>query len=357
MAREWQARREEEARRSSFVAAAAFWCLVFALFFSAPSHAQTSGLSDVLPSAPEPQQTYGNIRGSVFDQNGAPVVAADIRIRNSDGALIQQVQSDEEGHFFIGHIPSGAFQLTVTDAGFSTQTMAVTVRGDQSTVVPQIKLLLATQVTEVRVTPPREEIAQMQLKEQEHQRIFGIIPNFYVTYEGDAVPLSARQKFNLALKATTDPTIFLGIGIIAGTDQAGDRFNQFGQGAEGYAKRYGASFANFNSGLWIGGAILPSLLKQDPRYFYRGTGTKRSRLYYALSRTVICKGDNGKWQPNYSSIGGDFAAAGLSNAYIPTNNHATLTLGNAGVALLASASINVFEEFVLSRVTSRKISH
>jgi hypothetical protein len=139
-------------------------------------------------------------------------------------------------------------------------------------------------------------------------------------------------------------------------DQATNRFSGYGQGAQGYAKRYGASYANFASGLWIGGAILPSILKQDPRYFYKGTGSKRSRFLYAVSRPFICKGDNQRWQPNYSSVLGDLAAGGLSNLYIPERDRhgAALTFENAGIALGTSAAINVLQEFVLRRPTSKR---
>ncbi len=206
------------------------------------------------------------------------------------------------------------------------------------------------------MTPPPEEIAQEQFKDEINQRVFGIVPNFYVTYDGPAAPLTPKKKFQLALKASTDPVSFSAISIIAGVNQASDRFSGYGQGWDGYAKRYGASYINFASGLFIGGAVLPSILKQDPRYFYKGTGTKRSRLLYAVSRTVICKGDNQRWQPNYSSVFGDLAAGGLSNLYIPERDRhgARLTFENAGIAMGTTAVINVLQEFVLRKITLKR---
>jgi hypothetical protein len=155
------------------------------------------------------------------------------------------------------------------------------------------------------------------------------------------------------VKALTDPVILVSIGVIAGVDQADDRFSGYGQGAQGYAKRYGASYGNSATNLFIGGAILPSILKQDPRYFYKGTGTKRSRFLYAISRTFICKGDNQRWQPNYSSVLGDLAAGGISNLYIPERDRhgAALTFENAGIALGSTAVINVLQEFLLRKIT------
>ena len=140
---------------------------------------------------------------------------------------------------------------------------------------------------------------------------------------------------------------------MAGLDQAGDRWGAYGQGAQGYAKRYGASYANLATETFIGGAILPSLLKQDPRYFYKGSGSKRSRILYAIANAVICKGDDGHWQANYSSILGSLAAGGISNLYYPPKNRdgAELTFENALIGIGESAAANIFQEFVVRRLT------
>ena len=206
------------------------------------------------------------------------------------------------------------------------------------------------------VSPSTEEIAREEFKDLEQQRVLGIVPNYYVSYIGEAAPLTPKRKFELALKAITDPVTVVAVAAVAGVDQATNRFSGYGQGGQAYAKRFGASYANFASGLWIGGAVLPSILKQDPRYFYKGTGTKRSRFLYAVSRPFICKGDNQRWQPNYSSVFGDLAAGGLSNLYIPARDRhgAALTFENAGIALGTSAVINVLQEFVLHRITSKR---
>ena len=105
----------------------------------------------------------------------------------------------------------------------------------------------------------------------------------------------------------------------------------------------------------IGGAVLPSLFKQDPRYFYKGTGTTRSRVLYAVSMSVICKGDNGHWQLNYSGILGGLAAGGISNAYYPASNRdgATLTFENALIGIAGSAVQNIFQEFLVRRLTPK----
>jgi hypothetical protein len=129
-------------------------------------------------------------------------------------------------------------------------------------------------------------------------------------------------------------------------------FRGYGQGAQGYAKRYGAAYADTATGTLIGSAILPSLLKQDPRYFYKGSGSKRSRVLYALANSVICKGDNGHWQANYSSILGTLAASGISNLYYPAHDRgAGLTFENTLIAIGATAATNVLQEFVIRKLT------
>jgi hypothetical protein len=323
-----------------------------------PGQTKAAGTSEPsLPNTAPPQQkSYGTVSGRIVDQNGDAVAGTNVQIKSSLESAIQEVQSDEDGRFDFDRVPPGPFLVTATGEGFVTQTLSHTLRPGESYAAPPITMSLATVVTEVRVSPSIEEIAQEEFKDLEQQRVLGVVPNFYVSYMGEAAPLTPKRKFQLALKATTDPVTTMAVATIAGVDQATNRFSGYGQGAQGYAKRYGASYANFASGLWIGGAILPSILKQDPRYFYKGSGTKRSRFQYAVSRAFICKGDNQRWQPNYSSVLGDLAAGGLSNLYIPERDRhgAALTFENAGIALGTSVAINVLEEFVLHRLTYKR---
>jgi Carboxypeptidase regulatory-like domain len=340
------------------------------LFFCSSALAQSQLADEVrkgseLPGAPEPspddaqsqKQTTGTINGRVVDQTGTGVAGADVKLLRDQKSVIQEVQSDDNGQFTFAHVSPGPLQVTIVAEGFATQTISYTLRSGENYIFPQITLSLATQITEIHVTPATtEEIAQQEFKELEKQRVLGIVPNLYVSYTGEAAALTPKRKFELALKATTDPTSVVAIGVVAGFDQGTKRYSGYGQGADGYSKRYGASYANRAADLFFGGAVLPSLLKQDPRYFYKGTGTKRSRFLYAISRTVICKGDNQKWQPNYSSIGGDIAAGGISNLYIPARDRhgARLTFENASIALGTTAIINVLQEFVLHKITSKR---
>jgi hypothetical protein len=186
--------------------------------------------------------------------------------------------------------------------------------------------------------------------------VLGVIPNFYVSYVPGAVPLTTKQKFEIAWKTVIDPvTLVVLVGGAAGVEQAENHFSGYGQGAQGYAKRYGAGYADTITGTFIGGAILPSLLKQDPRYFYKGTGSTPSRILYAVANAVICKGDNGHWQTNYSNILGSLASGGISNIYYPAadRNGAGLTFENAAIGIGATAVTNLLQEFVIRKLTPK----
>lgn len=223
----------------------------------------------------------------------------------------------------------------------------------------QIALTLAIKKTEMRIVASGVELAEEQIKQEEKQRVFGVVPNFYASYMPDAVPLNSKQKFELAWRTTLDPVTFVLTGAIAGVQQAQNDFSGYGQGAQGYGKRYGATYADAVTNTFIGSAILPSLLKQDPRYFYRGNGGARSRILYAIANSVICKGDNGRWQANYSNILGSLTAGGISNLYYPAQdrNGAGLTFENAAIEIGASAAANLFQEFVIRKLTPNAHNH
>jgi len=213
---------------------------------------------------------------------------------------------------------------------------------------------IAPDTVSVTVTASRVELAERQIHEQEQQRLFGVLPNFFVTYDPDAVPLTAGQKFELARKARLDPVQFLVAGVVAGVQQARDDYSGFGQGWEGYAKRYGAAYATVLTRSLITQALLPSLFRQDPRYFFKGTGSTASRIGYALSRAVVRKGDNGRWQPNYAGIVGGLASGALSNLYYPAEDRkgVRLTLENAAIGIGGSAAGHLAQEFLFRRLTS-----
>jgi hypothetical protein len=308
----------------------------------------------VAPPTPQPSLS-GSISGTVFDQSGAVVAGARVTLALADQSISQQMSSGEDGQFFFANLAAGAFQLTIAAPGFAMQTSSGVLHPGEAYVVPQIALLVATDVTDVEVGLSQTEVAQEQIKVEEKQRVMGVIPNFYVTYAAHPVPLTAKQKFGLAWRTSVDPISLALVGAVAGVQQSDDEYEGYGQGTAGYAKRYGAAYANFVSGTFIGAAVLPSLLKQDPRYFYKGTGNWRSRSLYAMANAVICKGDNGRWQTNYSNIVGSMAAGGISNLYYPARDRggAQLTIENGLIGIGATAVANLFQEFVVRRLTPK----
>ncbi|MFZ0956454.1 MAG: carboxypeptidase-like regulatory domain-containing protein [Candidatus Sulfotelmatobacter sp.] len=317
-----------------------------------------------LPSAseqsPDPAAP-GSINGMVVDQSGAAVAGARVSLTHPGEVPASAAQSSNQealsggdGQFFLARIDPGNFQLTITSSGFAAQTFSGTLHAGQVYILQPIALAVAASVTDVEVHLTRVQVAQEQMKDEEKQRVFGIIPNFYVTYDPHPLPLNMRQKYNLAWKTTIDPFTFAMVGAIAGVQQADNAFSGYGQGAQGYGKRYGASFADIAIGTFLGGAVFPAVFKQDPRYYYKGTGSTRSRFFYAIANAVICKGDNGRWQTNYSNILGNLAAGGISNLYYPAQNRngPGLTLENGLIGIGSTAAASVFEEFFMKKLTS-----
>jgi hypothetical protein len=207
----------------------------------------------------------------------------------------------------------------------------------------------------MQVTYDPIEIATEQIKIEETQRIFGIIPNFYTSFDGEnAAPLTTKMKFDLAFKVSYDPVTSAGVGLVAGLRQAVHSPN-YPQGTKGFGERFGVTAADGLTDIMIGGAILPSLLHQDPRYFYQGTGTTCSRLRHAIQSAFIAKGDNGKRQPNYSSVGGDLASSALSNLYFPKSNRGVgLTFSLFALGTAERLGSNVTQEFLLGKFTRRR---
>jgi len=322
---------------------------------AAPAPIPPSSSAQPLPEARVP----GTISGTVVDGTGAFIVGAHVTVFREAPSPNQESLSGDDGQFSFANILPGPFHLSITAAGFATQSFSGTLHSGEIYTVTPTTLAIASSVTEVRVFPNRFELAEDEIKVEEKQRVLGVIPNFYVTYDSNPVPLSSKQKFELAWKTTIDPVTFGITGVIAGVQQAQNDFSGYGQGAQGFAKRYGASYADLLTSTYIGSAILPSILKQDPRYFYKGTGTKRSRILYALANAVICKGDNGHWQANYSSIIGSLAAGGISNLYYPAKNRdgTELTFENALIGIGANAAANLLQEFVIRKLTPNSSGH
>lgn len=310
-------------------------------------------------SQPNAEPRSGSITGTVLDAEGAEITDALVTLENAESKTQRMLTTDSAGSFRFDSIEPGRFNLTITSTGFAPWVSTdLALHTGQDYAVPPVALQLASTMTDVEVTVTRHEIAEDQMHFEENQRVLGVFPNFYVSYVKNPAPFSAGQKFRLALRTSVDPISIAIPGVIAGVEQSQNGFSGYGQGAAGYAKRFGASSADSAISIMITDAILPSILRQDPRYFYKGTGSIRSRALYAVATAFICKGDNGHWQPNYSNVLGNLATAGLSNLYYPsTDRHGVgLTVDNWLIGTASGAASTLFQEFLVKKI-SRGIHH
>jgi hypothetical protein len=295
----------------------------------------------------------GSISGTLVDPSGALLANVKIILALQGVSSTKEALSNDDGYYLFNDVIPGPFELTFTSSGFASQKQTGVLHSGENFAVSQIVLGVARTKVDVDVTESTLQIAEDQVKLEEKQQVLGFIPNYYVSYIPNAAPLTTRLKFRLAWKSVINPYTFGITGAIAGIEQANNNFSGYGQGAQGYAKRYGAAYADLASGSFLGGAILPSLLKQDPRYYYKGTGSRKSRVLYAIAMSVVCKGDNGHWQPDYSGILGGLAAGGISNLYYPAQNRngVAITFENALVGIAGGAAANILQEFVVRRFT------
>src|SRR5271157_1487191 len=225
----------------------------------------------------------------------------------------------------------------------------------QSFIVSDISLGVATVEMAVNAATP-EQVAVEQVKIEEQQRVFGVIPNFFVSYERDAAPLTSKLKFQLAMKTLTDPVTIIGFGMNSAIYQAAG-YPSYRQGAAGYGERLGSTSAGGYSKILLGDAVFPSLFHQDPRYFYQGTGTTKSRLLHAMATPFFTRGDDGKREINYSNLLGDLASGALANAYYPSQDRgAGLVVRSAAIGIGGRMVFGIVQEFVLHKRTTHHSS-
>jgi Carboxypeptidase regulatory-like domain len=328
------------------VRALPIWLLILAaIVMAVPLAAQDS-------NAPKPEP--GHITGTVTDVNDDVLSGATVVL---EGAALKQprtVVSNDNESFEFNDLEPGTYTVSISAKGFADwKSPPVMVNSGQYVILSGSKLKIAEALTTVSVNYSPEEVATEQVKIEEQQRVFGIFPNFYVVYDHDPAPLTTKLKFRLALKTSTDPVTILGVAVLAGINQAAD-VPDYQQGWQGYGERFGTAAADGFSDIMIGGAILPSLLHQDPRYYYQGTGTNKSRALHALSSPFICRGDNGNLQANYSSLGGDLASAALSNLYYPASNRgAGLVFENVLLSTSERMLSSLVQEFILHKFTPK----
>jgi hypothetical protein len=313
----------------------------------------TQATSQMEPNGPQ-QAGTGEISGTVRDTNGDVVEGAQVTLWGSVGFTKQIVVSGSDGQFAFTGLPPAVYKITVSGQGMSTFTSSpIPLRSDQALIVPQITLAVSGGSTSVTVNGNKEEMAEEQVRIAVQQRVVGIIPNFYSSYDWNAPPMEAKQKLQLGIRSVLDPVSFLSVAGIAGAEQYENVFPAYGSGIEGYGKRYGAALATHASADLLSRAVYPAIFHQDPRYFYKGKGSIRSRALYAISAAVMARDDDGRWRPNYSNVLGNFSAGAISNLYYPSSDRgASLVFLNGLADTGGDAVANLVREFLLKRFTS-----
>ena len=320
--------------------------------------ALAGGLILVVPASAQSTEALntrtGSILGTAVDSNNDTIPSATVVLQKPGSDPLTVVTKDDGSFAFHDVTPGIAYQVTVAAEGFAEWNSSVTVEPGQEKTLTGVTLHILAVQRAVTVTYSSKEVAAQQLKAEEQQRVLGFIPNLYVTYEPHPEPLTTKMKFHLAYKDLTHPVFFVRTAAWAGIQQARDNPDEWRQGAKGYGKRLAAGFADATTGSLITNAILPSLLHQDPRYFYQGTGTKWSRARHAMLAPFVCKGDNGATQPNYSEWGGSLIGYSISTAYYPSSSRtAGHVFENFGIDMGLHVVSSLVQEFVLDKFTSK----
>ena len=306
-----------------------------------------------LPNAPD--ATTGSISGVITDTTGAAIPNAQISLEEPASKVnLLTTPTDSAGAFTLSPVFPGTYRIRIHANGFSSWHVEdIAVRPGESVTITPVELgveAIDSVVNAITV----EDLAEQQITAEEHQRILGVLPNFYVSYlHGNAQPLTSRQKFKLAVVVSRDPLTFMTTAVSAGIEQAQGDLAGYGPGPAGYAQRYAAAYGDKLSATFLGSAIFPSLFHQDPRYFYNGHGSIIHRALYAISTVVICKGDNGKWQPNYSNVLGNVGSGAISSLYYPNSaKHDFQTSADNIIIGIGEGSFGtLFQEFLLHHFT------
>jgi hypothetical protein len=297
--------------------------------------------------------TPGSIRGTVNDASGSLIAAAVVVLQAAGAAGERTTITDQSGSFQFPTVEPGMYTITIAAMGFTNGKINASVVSGVNLSLPPVVLQVAPAISRVDVGLSQHEIAVEQLHAEEKQRLLGIFPNFFVSYDPNAAPLTAAQKFQLGWKTIVDPVVLLSSGVTAGIEQWHHTYREFGQGMEGYGKLFGADYADTVNGVFIGHVLTQSVFHQDPRYFYKGTGSFGRRALYAIATAFVSKGDNGRWQPDYSDVIGGLAAGEISTLYYPASSRMGLRLfHDVLLGFGGRASAHLLQEFVYRKLTT-----
>ena len=302
-----------------------------------------------------PSHSSATISGTVLDSNGDVIQGANVQLSQANGpGITRKNKSGATGEFVFSDVQPGTYVLTVAGQGMAKfVSKPIAVSPEDSIIVPNVVLGIAAANTSV-IVMDKEAASIEQVKVAEQQRVMKVFPNFYSSYDWNAPPMLAKQKYQLAGRTLIDPVTFLTTAGIAGAEQYKNVFPSFGPGIEGYGKRYGAAFASHASGELLTRAIFPSMFHTDPRYFVMGKGSTTSRATHAVSSTWLTRADDGRRRINWAEILGSMSAAALSNTYFPSQERGVNLVLINGLGNLGGDMVdNLVREFLLSHVTTR----
>ncbi len=349
------------------------WAYIVALLLIPPVafaqtselHAPTTGSAPAsLPDAPQPTPQSqaarppgavspgpppARIKGVVSDIQGGLVPGARIVIASTTPPTTHETTANSAGFFNVGGLVPGTYSVTISSPGLKTYVVHdVHLRPGQIYSLPEISLPIAGARADITVTLTTEELAETELHNELHQRVFGVLPNFYTSYQWNAAPLTPKQKLKLTAHAATDP-VFLGItGITAGIEQAQNTYPEYGGGPAGYWKRYGAAYGDAVIGRLMSAVVFDSLFHQDPRYFVMTNGPWQRRAWHAVSSTFMQRNDETRhFQPAYAHLLGSATAGLIASTYHPGSSPGKMVLNNTVIDLGNKAANNLVREFVL----------
>jgi hypothetical protein len=321
--------------------------------------------STTLPDAPQPvpeQQASRatnpiaighelpvRIKGVVSDMQGGLVPGAHIVIACDDSATTQEATADSVGFFSISNLPAGTYSVTISSPGLETYIVRdLHLKPGETYSMPEVSLPMARTAADITVTVTTEEMAEQELQNELHQRVLGVLPNFYTSYQWDAAPLSPRQKLKLTIRAASDP-VFLGTtAITAGISLARNDQPEYGAGAAGYWSRYGSAYGDAVIGRFMGSVVFSSVFHQDPRYFVMTNGSWERRAWHAVSSTFMQRNDKTRrFEPAYANLLGAATAGLIASTYHPGSSPGKMVLDDTVLDLGNKAVNNLIREFVL----------
>lgn len=312
-----------------------------------PASPQSASPQSTAPPT-SPAHEPARIKGVVSDIHGGLVPGAHIVILDTNSGVQQETTANDVGFFSVGGLDAGTYSVTISSPGLETYVLHdVHLRAGEVYSLPEVSLPMARTAADVTVTLTTEQLAEAELHNELQQRVLGVLPNFYVSYQWNAAPLNTRQKCKLTFRAATDPVFFGTTAIIAGIEQAHDTFPEYGPGPVGYWRRYGAAYGDAVIGRLMGDVVLASAFHQDPRYFVMTNGPIVKRAWHAVSSTFIQRGDNRHWQPAYAHLLGNALTGLIATTYHPGSSPGQLVLDNTVLGLGGEAANNLVREFVL----------